>query len=322
MRTMYNRRMIEITTLEAAIILAGGLFLLGWSAERFVDESAVFARRLGFSPFLIGMVIIGFGTSLPELTVSLLAASEGHADLALGNAYGSCSYNIAVILGLMALLHPLRIKRRLRRGVLPILLGATLLSALIIAPTGGVSRGSGALLLFIFGAALAWLGVGEQTPPEGAVATSRGKSLSLVIALILLLTSSSLVVWSAKALARGLGVSELAIGLTVVAAGTSLPELATSFVALRRKQVDLLLGNILGSNLFNLLAIVGLSAIVKPIENVDTLICVRDLPFLGLVTALLLTRRLRRCRAALLLLAFVLYAASTYLPILSPFNPD
>lgn len=322
MRTIYNRRMIEITTLEAAIILAGGLFLLGWSAERFVDESAVFARRLGFSPFLIGMVIIGFGTSLPELTVSLLAASEGHADLALGNAYGSCSYNIAVILGLMALLHPLRIKRRLRRGILPILLGATLLSALIIALTGSVSRGAGALLLFIFGAALAWLGVGEQIPPEGADAPSRGKSLSLVIALILLLLSSSLVVWSAKALARGLGVSELAIGLTVVAAGTSLPELATSFVALRRKQVDLLLGNILGSNLFNLLAIVGLSAIVKPIENVDTLIWARDLPFLGLATALLLTRRLRRCRAALLLLAFVLYAASTYLPILSPFNPD
>ena len=309
--------MIEITTFEAAIILAGGLFLLGWSAERFVDESAVFAQRLGFSPFLIGMVIIGFGTSLPELTVSLLAASEGHADLALGNAYGSCSYNIAVILGLMALLHPLRIKRRLRRGILPILLGATLLSALIIALTGRVSRGAGALLLFIFSAALARLGVGEQTPTEGANATSRGNGVALVILLILLLTSSSLVVWSAKALARGLGISELAIGLTVVAAGTSLPELATSFVALRRKQVDLLLGNILGSNLFNLLAIVGVSAIVKPIENVDYLVWARDLPFLGLVTALLLTRRLHRSRAALLLLAFALYAISTCLPSIS-----
>lgn len=313
MRIMYNKRMIEITTLEAAIILAGGLFLLGWSAERFVDESAIFARHLGFSPFLIGMVIIGFGTSLPELSVSLLAASEGHADFALGNAYGSCSYNIAVILGLMALIHPLRIKRRLRHGILPILLGATLLSALIIALTGGISRGSGILLLIIFGTALSWLGVGEQTSTDSADVPFHGKSFSLVISLTLLLTSSSLVVWSAKALARGLGVSELAIGLTVVAAGTSLPELATSFVALRRKQVDLLLGNILGSNLFNLLAIVGLSAIVKPIENVDILVWTRDLPFLGLVTALLLTRRLRRACAAILLLAFALYATSTFL---------
>lgn len=307
--------MIDINLWEAALMLAGGLFLLGWSAERFVDESVGLARRIRLSPFAIGVVIIGFGTSLPELSVSVFSALDAHPDLSLGNAYGSCSYNIAVILGVLALVHPLRIKRRIRRYVLPTLLLATLVSAAILAFGYEVSRLSGALLLILFIAALVFLFKTDarnvDNSPQNAC-SPHGGCLRLTFSLALLLAASALVVWSAETTARHLGVPELAIGLTVVAAGTSLPELATSIVALRRAQTDLVLGNILGSNLFNILAVVGASALIRPLERTDPAIVFRDLPFLLAVTGLLFTRRLTRMRAAILLLGFLAYVLTAW----------
>lgn len=303
--------LIEFNIWEAALTLVGGFLLLGWSSERFVDESVGLAQRLSTSPFLIGIIIVGFGTSLPELTVSALSALDAHADLSLGNAYGSCSYNIAVILGLLALIHPLRIKPHVRRGILPVLLAVTLISAAILALCHGVPRLGGIFLLVLFVLyvlALLRRNARNVIPATTAQNGCDGHLLPLAVSLAVLLGSSALVVWSAEAIARQLGVPELVIGLTVVAAGTSLPELATSIVALRRRQTDLILGNILGSNLFNLLAVVGMSATLHPLDHASPAILWRDLPFLFAVTALLFTRRLTRCRGAVLLLGFLVYA--------------
>ena len=308
--------LIEFTLCEAVLTLVGGFLLLGWSSERFVDESVGLAHRLSMSPFVIGIVIVGFGTSLPELTVSALSAFNAHTDLALGNAYGSCSYNIAVILGLLALIHPLRIKPRIRRGILTLLLVVTLISAAILALCQGVSRLGGVVLLILFALYVTRLlrpDARHAIPTAATENGSDGRPLPLAVSLAVLLGSSALVVWSAEAIARQLGVPELAIGLTVVAAGTSLPELTTSIVALRRRQTDLMLGNILGSNLFNMLAVVGISAILHPLDHAAPEILRRDLPFLFAVTALLFTRRLTRTRGAVLLLAFVAYALMTWL---------
>lgn len=308
--------MTEIKLWEAALALIGGLFLLGWSSERFVDESVGLARRLNASPFLIGMVIVGFGTSLPELTVSAFAALGAHADLSLGNAYGSCSYNIAVILGTLALFRPIRIRPLIRRTCLPVLLAATAVSALMLAIFNGIPRLEGFILLLLFGGAVSLLVKTDSsrrsniTIPTNA---SHHPNLALAISLGLLLGSSAIVVWSAVLIARFLGVPELVIGLTIVAAGTSLPELATSIVAIRRAQADLVLGNILGSNLFNILAVVGTSALIRPLERIDSIVLFRDLPFLFILTTLLWTRRLTRTRGGLLLAAFVSYTLLAWL---------
>lgn len=306
----------EFNIWEAALTLAGGFLLLGWSSERFVDESVGLARRLSMSPFLIGIVIVGFGTSLPELTVSVFSALDAHADLSLGNAYGSCSYNIAVILGLLALIHPLRIKPRIRHSILPVLLAVTLISAAILAFCHGVTRLGGILLLVLFAIyvfALLRRDARNAIPATTPERSSDGRLLPLAVSLAVLLGSSALVVWSAETIARQLGVPELVIGLTVVAAGTSLPELTTSIVALRRRQTDLILGNILGSNLFNMLAVVGISAALHPLDHAAPEILSRDLPFLFAITTLLFTRRLTRWRGAVLLLGFLAYTLLTWL---------
>jgi cation:H+ antiporter len=253
-----------------------GLALLVWSADRFVEGSAAAARHFGLPPLLIGMVIVGFGTSAPEMVVSALAAWQGNPGIALGNAYGSNITNIALILGVTALISPIAVNSQVLRKELPILTMATALAAWQLRD-GEISRLDALALLLVFGALMAWtiwqglrkkedaLGSGmERKLGKQALPLSRAVFWSIA-GLALLVVSSRILVWGAVEIAHELGVSDLIIGLTIVAVGTSLPELASSIIAARKGEHDIALGNILGSNLFNTLAVVGIAGAIHPL---------------------------------------------------------
>ena len=257
----------------AAVVI--GLALLVWSADRFVDGSASTARHFDMPPLLIGMVIVGFGTSAPEIVVSTLAAMQGNPGIALGNAYGSNITNIALILGLTALIKPINVHSRILRQELPILVAITLLAAWQIFD-GEVSRMDAWGLLGVFGVLMAWtvwqglreksdaLGIEMEQEMRDSVMPLRKALIWLVLGLVMLIASSRILVWGAVEIARIFGVSDLIIGLTVIAVGTSLPELASSIIAARKGEHDIALGNILGSNFFNTLAVVGCAGSISP----------------------------------------------------------
>lgn len=274
-----------------------GLVLLVWSAERFVDGAASTSRRLGVSPLLVGMLVIGFGTSAPELMVSGLASWQGNPGLALGNAYGSNIANIGLILGLMAVISPLMVHSDVVRRELPLLGGVTLLSALLM--WGGVvGRLEGSLLLVLLGGMIGfsiWHARRVSVDPlasetEGRLEASpmslRAGITWTLIGLALLVLSSRILVWGAVEIAIAFGVSDLIIGLTIVAVGTSLPELASGFSALRKGEHDLVVGNVVGSNLFNTLGVVGLAAVITPIQ-VGSEVLLRDWSMMAVMTVLM-----------------------------------
>lgn len=253
-----------------------GLALLVWSADRFVEGSAATAGHFGMPPLLIGMVVVGFGTSAPEMVVSAISASQGNPGIALGNAYGSNITNIALILGLTALIKPITVQSQVLRKELPILLLITALAVWQLWD-GSITRTDGVVLLGVFAALMTWTvrvgmrhkpdHLGEEVAQElevAAIPLRRGV-LWLVVGLVLLVVSSRMLVWGAVEVAQAFGVSDLVIGLTIVAIGTSLPELAASIIATRRGEHDIALGNILGSNLFNTLAVVGIAGSITPI---------------------------------------------------------
>ncbi len=261
----------------AFLAIALGLALLVWSADRFVEGSACTARHFGMPPLLIGMVIVGFGTSAPEMVVSAIAASQGNPGIALGNAYGSNITNIALILGLTALISPIAVHSQVLRKELPILTGITALAAWQLWD-GEISRLDAIVLLGVFAVLMAWTiwqGLRKKTDTLGS---EMGQELEvrdmplrravawLAIGLVLLIASSRLLVWGAVEIAHRFGVSDLLIGLTIVAVGTSLPELASSLIAARKGEHDIALGNILGSNLFNTLAVVGIAGTIHPLQ--------------------------------------------------------
>ncbi|MDR5888275.1 MULTISPECIES: calcium/sodium antiporter [Halomonas] len=308
-----------------ALAVVAGLILLVWSAERFVDGAAATSARLGLSPLLIGMLVIGFGTSAPELVVSAIAAGQGNPGLALGNAFGSNIANIGLILGLVALIAPLAVHSGMVRRELPVLGGATALSAVLL--LGGVVRLEGALLLLVLVAFMAYSvirGLRDGTDPlsadtEAELAThpmSLKAALGwTLLGLVLLVASSRLLVWGAVDIAQSLGVSDLVIGLTVVAVGTSLPELASAISALRRGEHDLVLGNVVGSNLFNTLGVVGLAAVIAPIET-GREVLLRDWSMMAAMTMLMLVfalgrrgrqGRINRLEGGVLLAMYVAY---------------
>ncbi len=257
----------------AAVVI--GLAILVWSADRFVDGSASTARHFDMPPLLIGMVIVGFGTSAPEIVVSTLAAMQGNPGIALGNAYGSNITNIALILGLTALIKPINVHSRILRQELPILVAVTLLAAGQLYD-GEVSRMDAWGLLGVFGVLMAWtvwqglreksdaLGIEMEQEMRDSVMPLRKALVWLVLGLVMLIASSRILVWGAVEIARIFGVSDLIIGLTVIAVGTSLPELASSIIAARKGEHDIALGNILGSNFFNTLAVVGCAGSISP----------------------------------------------------------
>ena len=317
--------------LLAIVAVIVGLAVLVWSADKFVDGAVGVAEFCGMSTLLIGMVVVGFGTSAPELTVSAISASQGNPELALGNAYGSNIANIALILGATALISPILMQRSVLRGDLPILLAVSVLS-IILVWDGSVARWNGILLLIVFTAAMAYSirrelkkaklekseslsGNDDSAEPKKV---SLGKSVFwLVLGLVLLVVSSRALVWGAVEIARALGVSDLLIGLTIVAIGTSLPELASSIAAARKGENDLALGNIIGSNLFNTLAVVGLAAIVSPMDAIEKAVAYRDMPLMIALTVALIVLgfrrkgdgRLNRIAGAILLAVYVGYLA-------------
>lgn len=263
-----------------------GLIVLIWSADRFVEGASGTARYAGMPPLLIGMIIVGFGTSAPEMVISAFAASEGNPGIALGNAYGSNISNIALILGFTAVLSPIFMRNSAIRRELPLLTLATLVAGWQLWD-GELSRMDGIVLLLLFFAIMSYAVFkamrGEAEPlggePDSEVlqhSMSLGRSLFwLVLGLVLLIISSRALVWGAVEVARALGVTDLVIGLTVVAIGTSLPELASSLAAVRKGEHDLAFGNILGSNLFNTLAVVGIAATIHPM-GVEPVVLWRD----------------------------------------------
>ena len=282
-----------------AVVL--GLGVLVWSADKFVDGAVGVAKFCGMSTLLIGMVIVGFGTSAPEMVVSAISAMQDAPELALGNAYGSNIANIALILGVTAIISPVIVVRKALVRDLPVLLAVTAV-AIFQAMDGSISRLDGIVVLIVFAGVMTFNIVSELRQKKGAAAEepaaaesdegeklSLGKSiLWLVLGLALLVASSRALVWGAVEIARALGVSDLLIGLTIVAVGTSLPELASSIAAARKGENDLAIGNIIGSNLFNTLMVVGIAAMIAPMHSFSASILSRDLPVMAVLTVLLL----------------------------------
>ena len=263
--------------LEASIAILVGLPLLLWSAERFVGGAAAVANHFGMSPLLIGMLIIGFGTSAPEIIVSLIAALEGSSGIALGNAYGSNIANIALILGLTAMISPIAVKSNIIKKELPIMLGFILFGAYQVLDLEISYDDAYALIgLFVFLISWSiWNGLKSKSDSLGGEyeeeLSAGEKSLKvnviwLLVGLVVLIGSSKLLVWGAVDIAQYFGVSDTIIGLTIVAIGTSLPELASSLVAVKKGEHDLALGNVIGSNMFNTLAVVGIAGMIQPMQ--------------------------------------------------------
>ncbi|MDX1266582.1 MAG: calcium/sodium antiporter, partial [Oceanisphaera sp.] len=303
-----------------------GLAVLVWSADRFVDGASATARYAGMPPLLIGMVIVGFGTSAPEIVVSIISSVEGNPGLALGNGYGSNIANIGLILGITALISPISVHSQVLRKELPILLLITLLS-LALLWNGMLARTDAMVLLGVFVLLMAWSirqgmsnGNDSMTGDEVKELDENLMSLKqaifwLVAGLLLLIVSSRILVWGAVNIAQSFGVSDLIIGLTIVAIGTSLPELASSIAAIRKNQHDLAIGNVIGSNLFNTLAVVGLAGIIHPLEVASEVIS-RDFMVMGGLTLSLFVLgygfkgrqgRINRVEGALLLAVYVGY---------------
>ena len=319
----------------ALIAVAFGLALLVWSADRFVEGSAFTARHFGMPPLLIGMVIVGFGTSAPEMVVSALAASQGNPGIALGNAYGSNITNIALILGLTALIRPIAVHSQVLRKELPILTVATALAALLLWD-GKVTRLDAAVLLCLFGGLMTWtirqgmhreadaLGNEMEQELEVRAMSIRLSIFWLVIGLAFLIVSSRILVWGAVEIANGFGVSDLIIGLTIVAVGTSLPELASSVIATRKGEHDIALGNVLGSNLFNTLAVVGIAGTIHPMA-VRPEVFNRDMLVMSVLTLSLFVigygfrgpGRINRVEGAVLLACYVGYTVYLISTVLS-----
>ncbi len=291
----------------------------------FVSGAAMLSRRLGVPALVVGMVVIGFGTSTPEMVVSVFSSMQGNPGLALGNAYGSNITNIALILGVTALISPIAVASSVLRKELPILLAVT---ALAVAQLWDLdlSRLDAMVLLTGFAVVVGWsvgqgLRSGDDTLSEeisrelAAHPMTTGRALLYLGAgLALLLVSSRMLVFGAVDIARFCGVSDLVVGLTVVALGTSLPELASALVAARRGEHDLALGNVIGSNLFNTLAVAGAAGAIHPLQA-EAVLRDRDLLVMAALTLALFFMsagirrqgRINRVEGALLLAAYLGY---------------
>ena len=312
-----------------AVVL--GFALLVWSADRFVDGAASTAKHLGMPSLLIGILIVGFGTSAPEMVVSAIAAYEGNPGLALGNAIGSNIVNIALILGITAIVAPIAVNSKIVKKEIPLLLLIVLFTGYLLLDNT-LTLFEGVILLAGFFALVLW--------SVFAAFRSRGDSFEdqmdielnedimslkvgimwLVFGLILLIASSRLLVWGAVGVANSFGVSDLIIGLTIVALGTSLPELAASVIAARKGEHDIAIGNVVGSNMFNLLAVIGIAVIIAPMNSIPLEVLQRDWIVMLLLTIALFVMaygfrgrdgRINRVEGTILILCYVAY--NTYL---------
>jgi cation:H+ antiporter len=295
-----------------------GLVALVWSADRFVIGASASARILGVSPLVIGILVVGIGTSAPEMLVSAIAAFQGKASLSVGNALGSNITNIGLILGITALVAPLEVRSKILFREIPLLI-LVMLAGYLLLRDGELNRMDGTILLVGFAAVIlrqlweAKHGVDDTLVAEYEESLEKDMTMTaallwLLIGFAVLLLSARLMVWAAVDIAVALGISDLIIGLTIVAIGTSLPELAASVAAVRKNEHDIALGNVLGSNLFNLLGVMALPGIIAP-GLVDPAVLSRDYPvMIGLSVLLFITaysfsgrrRRIERWEGGLL----------------------
>lgn len=310
-----------------------GLVLLIWSAHKFVEGAAATAHHLGMPPLLIGIIVVGFGTSAPEMVVSAIAALEGNPSLALGNAIGSNSVNIALILGVTALISPIVVASTVIKKEAPLLLLIVVLIGYMLSDNT-LSLTEGITLLAGFFALVGWSIAAGLKHKKDALAKEVNAELGehpmslpkgilwVCVGLVVLIVSSRLLVWGAVGVAQGLGVSDLIIGLTILAVGTSLPELASSIVAARKGEHDIAIGNIVGSNMFNILAVIGLATVIKPMEGIEALIFTRDWSVMAALSVLLFAMafnrtqshgRISRWKGAVLLMCYVAYTSSLVL---------
>ncbi|MDY6089817.1 MAG: calcium/sodium antiporter [Bdellovibrionota bacterium] len=304
-----------------------GIFLLLYSADIFVDGASDTAKYFNIPSLLIGIVIIGFGTSMPELVVSFISGIERTPGIAIGNAYGSNIANIALILGTTALISPVIVNKSILKKELPILTFVTLVSLFLILDKN-ISRVDSIILLFLFLGFMSYLifdGLkasknikeNESLKKEKENISILKAILFVLIGLVLLVVSSKILVWGAVKIAASLGVSELVIGLTVVAVGTSLPELASSIVSARKNEHDLTFGNIIGSNIFNTLACVGIAGSIMPF-SISKDIIFRDMGVLIFLTLILFLMgynfknkqgKISRFEGAFLLACYIAYTS-------------
>lgn len=316
------------------LAVLGGLVLLVLSAERFVHGAAGLARNLGVSPLIIGMTIMGLGTSAPEMLVSAMAASNGNPAIGIGNALGSNIANIALVLGVTALIVPLTVDSRILRREYPMLFAITLLAGALMFD-GELGQMDGIILLTGTGLLIGWMiWMGKQAQPaaasstasvpdplqnefESEIPTDMKTGLALiwvVLGLVVLVLSSKLLVWGAVNIARDLGVSDLVIGLTIIAIGTSLPELAATVISALKGEDDMAVGNVIGSNMFNLVAVLALPGLIAP-SVLAPEVMQRDFPIVvALTLALFLMAygfkgpgRINRLEGGLLLTGFIAY---------------
>ena len=314
---------ILLFILGIALIIAGANYL--------TEGASALARRFGVSPLVVGLTIVAFGTSTPELIVSLLSALKGNSDIAMGNVVGSNIFNVLVIGGITALVAPITVTRSTVRREIPLVLLASLVLSVmaldrVFAGTGAteniLSRSEGIVLLCFFLIFLTYtfaIAKGDPSDPHTAPAPTKHYPLWLLVVFIIgglggLVLGGELFVDAASSIARTLGMSEGFIGLTIVAAGTSLPELATSVAAALKKEPEIAVGNIVGSNIFNIFFILGTTATVTPIRiggvsSLDFLVMSFSAILLYVFAVLFGQRVIKRAEGAVLVLCFVLYTA-------------
>jgi len=308
------------------LAIAAGFGILIWSADRFVVGAAGTARNLGMSPMLIGLTVVSMGTSAPEMLVSGIAAYTGAGGLAIGNALGSNIANLGLVLGATALIAPLPVKSGLMRKELPLLAAITLGAGLVLMD-GYLGLLDALLLLaglvislYLFARFQRYANPNEIAHEEEELPDIplRSALFWVLIGLLLLAGSSRLLVWGASSVAAHMGVSDLIIGLTIVAIGTSLPELAASIMSALKKHHDIAIGNVVGSNIFNLLAVMPLPGLIAPLQF-DSVVLWRDYAAMVLFTAALLAfsylfskGRVGRVEGALLLTGYSAYLGLLY----------
>ncbi|WP_299019184.1 calcium/sodium antiporter [uncultured Photobacterium sp.] len=310
--------------LEAIVLLCIGLALLVWSADRLVFGAAALAKNLGVTPLVIGMTILAMGSSAPEMMVSATAALSGKTDTAVGNVLGSNIANIALILGLTALIKPLAISSAIIRRELPIMLGVTLVAGFLLWDNYlGFQEGILLVALFVI-FLLTMLKISRQEKASGDIlaeeqeseipdgVSNMAASVWVVIGLILLPYAANMLVDSAVTIAKFFGMSDLVIGLTIIAIGTSLPELAASIASIYKNEDDMAVGNIIGSNVFNILAVMGIPGLLNP-SVLSPLAMGRDfyvmlgVSILLLIMALGKRRQINRVEGSLLVCCFIAY---------------
>ena len=305
--------------------IIGGFILLVWGADRLVAGASATARNLGVSPLVIGLTIVAFGTSAPELIVSAMAAFQGNPGLAVGNAIGSNIANIGLILGLTALIYPLRVESEILKREYPLLM-LIMIGSFIMAADLVFNRTEGWLMLFGLAALVIWMvRFGLRRGPQDPLAVEFAAEIPsdmpmwvaimwLLVGLVILPLSSHFLVEGAVSIARSLAVSDAVIGLTIVAFGTSLPELAAALTSALRKEDDLAIGTVIGSNMFNILGVLGIAATISPV-HVEELMLKQDFPVMFLLTVLLFFMaygisgpgRISRNSGGLLLAIYVCY---------------